>query len=145
MLFTTFDFLLFIIPALVGFWLLAEKPVARTLWLLVASYLFYMAGPKTEPPPAPAYFAGLLVFSTVLDFVIGKAIYALEDDYESEDDDVHLRAKRKRKLLMWISLAPRRAQAFASQPGASMLISAERCGSRSQGSMPWKATQLTTS
>ncbi|EDM77097.1 putative poly(beta-D-mannuronate) O-acetylase (Alginate biosynthesis protein algI) [Plesiocystis pacifica SIR-1] len=104
MLFPTFDFLLFLIPILVGFWLLADKPVARGLWLLVGSYFFYMAGPKTEPPPAPAYFAGLLLFSTILDFVAGKQIWALEDDYDSEDDEVHYRAKRIRKFWLTLSL-----------------------------------------
>jgi D-alanyl-lipoteichoic acid acyltransferase DltB (MBOAT superfamily) len=77
MLYQTFDFLLFAIPVLVGFWALAERPVARVLFLIAASYLFYMAGPKTVPPPAPWYFAGLLVFSTVLDFVAGREIHKL--------------------------------------------------------------------
>jgi alginate O-acetyltransferase complex protein AlgI len=104
MLFPTFDFLLFIIPALVGFWLLAERPVARMLWLLVASYFFYMAGPKTEPPPAPAYFAGLLVFSTVLDFVCGGRIHALAPDLDSDKHYLVRRAKRRRKFWLYLSL-----------------------------------------
>ena len=83
MLFPTFDFLVFIIPALVGFWLLSERPIGRVLWLLFASYFFYMAGPKTEPPPAPAYFAGLLLFSTVLDFICGREIFKLDADMDS--------------------------------------------------------------
>ena len=104
MLFPTFDFLLFAIPILVGFWLLAERPVARVLFLLVASYFFYMAGPKTSPPPAPWYFVGLLAFSTVLDYVCGRAIYALEPDVEGEDEAKKLRAKRIRGLWMFASL-----------------------------------------
>ncbi|KIG12802.1 putative poly(beta-D-mannuronate) O-acetylase [Enhygromyxa salina] len=104
MLFPTFDFLLFVIPALLGFWLLAERPIARTVWLLVASYFFYMAGPKTEPPPAPAYFAGLLLFSTVLDFVCGKRIHELAPDVDSEDPARAARAKRRRKGWLMASL-----------------------------------------
>ena len=104
MLFPTFDFLLFIIPTLVGFWLLADKPVARGVWLLVASYFFYMAGPKTDPPPAPAYFAGLLVFSTMLDWVCGGLIHKLAPGLKS-DDEAEVRAtKRKRKALLTVSL-----------------------------------------
>ncbi len=104
MLFPTFDFLLFAIPALVGFWLLSEKPMGRVLWLLVASYFFYMAGPKMDPPPAPAYFAGLLLFSTVLDFVCGRSIFKLDADLDSEDEAVVARAKRIRKSWLALSL-----------------------------------------
>ncbi len=104
MLYQTFDFLLFSIPVIVGFWLLAGRPVARTIFLLVASYFFYMAGPKTEPPPAPWYFAGLLVFSTFLDFHCGKVIYALEGAAESEDQAVAKAAQRKRNRWLLVSL-----------------------------------------
>ena len=104
MLFPTFDFLLFIIPALVGFWLLADKPTARMVWLLFASYFFYMAGPKTEPPPAPAYFAALLAFSTALDFVCGGQIHKLADAMDSDDDAVVRRARRIRKAWLYASL-----------------------------------------
>jgi D-alanyl-lipoteichoic acid acyltransferase DltB (MBOAT superfamily) len=105
MLFQTFDFLLFAIPVLIGFWALASRPVARVLFLLAASYFFYMAGPKTEPPPAPWYFVGLLVFSTFLDFHCGKAIHALADDAESDDEAKAAPARRKRTLYLWLSLA----------------------------------------
>ncbi|MCB9756649.1 MAG: MBOAT family protein [Myxococcales bacterium] len=104
MLFPTFDFLLFAIPVLVGFWAIADRPVARVLFLTFASYFFYMAGPKTTPPPAPAYFAGLLVFSTVLDYVCGREIYKLEEDFKSEDEAVKARARRKRNLWLTASL-----------------------------------------
>ena len=107
MLFPTFDFLLFIIPALLGFWLLADKPTARMVWLLVASYFFYMAGPKTEPPPAPAYFAALLVFSTLLDFVCGGQIHKLAGDMDSDDAIVVRRA-------FFAAAAPARRKAAAS-------------------------------
>ena len=75
MLFPTFDFLVFLLPVLVAFWALSHRPVARVLLLLLASYFFYMAGPKTEPPPTQWYYAGLLVFSTVLDYVCGHQIH----------------------------------------------------------------------
>ncbi len=104
MLFPTFDFLLFALPILVGFWALAQRPVARVLFLLVASYFFYMAGPKTEPPPAPWYFAGLLLFSTVLDFVAGRAIHRLDPGLESEDEAVVRRTRRRRNAWLFISL-----------------------------------------
>jgi D-alanyl-lipoteichoic acid acyltransferase DltB (MBOAT superfamily) len=104
MLFPTFDFLLFAVPVLVGFWALSEKPTARIFFLIGASYFFYMAGPKTDPPPAPWYYVGLLLFSTVLDFVAGRSIHALEGDSESDDDRVKKRATRTRNLWMIASL-----------------------------------------
>jgi len=104
MIFTTFDFLLFLIPVLLGFWLLAERPVARTVWLLVASYVFYMAGPKTVPPPASPLYALLLVFSTVLDFVAGGLIHRLTPDLDAENPARVRRAKRRRTALLWVSL-----------------------------------------
>ncbi|MCA9651639.1 MAG: MBOAT family protein, partial [Myxococcales bacterium] len=104
MLFPTFDFLLFALPILVGFWALAGRPVARVLFLLAASYFFYMAGPKTDPPPAPWYFVGLLVFSTVLDFVAARRIHALAEQRRSEDERVAARARRQRNLWLTVSL-----------------------------------------
>ncbi len=104
MLFPTFDFLLFAIPVLAGFWALSSRPVARVGFLLIASYFFYMAGPKTEPPPAPWYFAGLLVFSTGLDYVCGRAIYRLADAAKSEDPGIQAAAKRGRNRWLYLSL-----------------------------------------
>ena len=104
MLFPTFDFLLFILPTLLGFWMLAGRPVARVLFLLVASYFFYMAGPKTEPPPAPWYYVGLLAFSTVLDFWCGKRIHALEPELDSKDEARIAAATRKRRWFLIFSL-----------------------------------------
>ncbi len=104
MLFPTFDFLLFALPVLVGFWALASRPVARVLFLLVASYFFYMAGPQTDPPPAPWYFAGLLLFSTVLDFVAGRQIHELHDRAKAPDEAVWRRAKRRQNLWVTVSL-----------------------------------------
>ena len=91
MLFSTFDFLVFIVPVLLVFWAIAHRPVARVLFLLGASYFFYMAGPATDPPPTPWYYAGLLVFSTVLDYVCAHRIHASK-------------AKRVRNLFLVLSL-----------------------------------------
>lgn len=103
MLFQTFDFLLLGIPVLVGFWALAGRPVARVLFLLAASYVFYMAGPKTEPPPAPWYFVGLLVFSSALDFVCARRIHELRDAARADDPSASA-AQRRRRLWMGASL-----------------------------------------
>jgi len=104
MLFPTFDFLLFALPVIVGFWALAGRPVARTLFLIAASYFFYMAGPKTEPPPAPWYFVSLLLLSTCLDFVCGKQIHKLADKAGSDDEQVKAAAQRGRNLWLAVSM-----------------------------------------
>ncbi|HMJ16301.1 MAG TPA: MBOAT family O-acyltransferase [Polyangiaceae bacterium] len=76
MLFASFDFLLFFPVAFAGYWALAGRPIARALWLLGASYFFYMAGPAPieGPPPTPWYFAGLLLLSTVVNYACGLGI-----------------------------------------------------------------------
>jgi D-alanyl-lipoteichoic acid acyltransferase DltB (MBOAT superfamily) len=104
MLFPTFDFLLFAIPVLAGFWAMADRPLLRTVFLLAASYFFYMAGPATDPPGAPWYFVGLLLLSTVLDFTCGHAIHRLDPAAESEDPLVAAAAKRRRNLWLSASL-----------------------------------------
>ncbi len=104
MLFPTFDFLVFVVPVLLALWALGHRPVARVLLLLAASYFFYMAGPKTDPPPTPWYFAGLLVFSTVLDFVCGHRIHRHAAQANSSDATVAARARRIRGLFLGASL-----------------------------------------
>ncbi len=104
MLFPTFDFLLFVIPVLLGFWALANRPLLRVVFLLGASYFFYMAGPQTDPVGAPWYFVGLLVVSTVLDFFSGHAIHRLEPAAESDDPKIAASAKRRRNLWLGLSL-----------------------------------------
>jgi len=104
MLFPTFDFLVFLVPILVAFWALGHRPVARVLLLLVASYFFYMAGPKTDPAPTPWYFAGLLLFSTVLDYVVGHQIHRRTPDLHGPDPARAQRARRARDLLLLASL-----------------------------------------
>jgi len=96
MLFPTLDYLLFVLPVLVLFWAVAHRPGARVLLLLAASYFFYMAGPKTTPLPTPWYFVGLLVTSTVLDFVCGHQIYARSAAASSADGATARAARRVR-------------------------------------------------
>jgi D-alanyl-lipoteichoic acid acyltransferase DltB (MBOAT superfamily) len=76
MLFASFDFLLFLPLAFAGYWALSGRPFARVLWLLAAGYFFYMAGPAPVegPPPTPWYFAGLLLLSTVVNYVCALGI-----------------------------------------------------------------------
>ncbi|MCH9684002.1 MAG: MBOAT family protein [Deltaproteobacteria bacterium] len=104
MLFPTFDFLVFVVPVLLAFWALGHRPLARVLLLLIASYFFYMAGPKTDPPPTPWYFAGLLVFSTVLDFVCGHQIDRRAHQIDSPDVREAARARRIRNVFLGASL-----------------------------------------
>ena len=104
MLFPTFDFLLFLLPMLVAFWSLSHRPVARVVLLLVGSYFFYMAGPKTEPPPTPWYFAGLLVFSTVLDYVCGWQIHKRAPLLQAVDPRLASRARWGRNAYLAASV-----------------------------------------
>ena len=107
MLFASFDFFLFFVPVLLAFWALRNFPRARVLMLLGASYFFYMAGPK--PPEgqvsAPWYFVGLLVVSTVLDYVASRRIHRAAPDLRSADPSVAARAKRVRNGWLFASLA----------------------------------------
>lgn len=81
MLFNSIEFLIFAPLALLGHALLRGKPMK--VWLVIASYIFYgWADPR---------YILLLVFSTVLDFYVGGAIF----DAKSE---------RRRKLLLYASL-----------------------------------------
>jgi D-alanyl-lipoteichoic acid acyltransferase DltB (MBOAT superfamily) len=70
MLFASFDFLLFLPPVLGAYWLLAHRPRARFLVLVVASYFFYCAGAKPAGGALPPawYFVGLLALTTWVDF-----------------------------------------------------------------------------
>jgi D-alanyl-lipoteichoic acid acyltransferase DltB (MBOAT superfamily) len=104
MLFPTFDFLLFCVPALVVAWMLVRRPGPRTWFLLGASYFFYMAAPKTEPLPTPWYFVGLLVFSTVLDYACGLGIASVDTEWNGDDAVARERARRRRNVILGISL-----------------------------------------
>ena len=76
MLFASFDFLLFFLPVLAGYWALARHSRARLVWVLAASYFFYMAGarPIGGALPTKWYFVGLLVSSTLVDYVAALQI-----------------------------------------------------------------------
>src|SRR3954466_9683081 len=78
MLFASFDFVLFFVPVLLAYWLLAKRPVLRWLWLLGASNFFYCASakPPSGPWPTPWYYVGLIVASTLMDYCVGRFIAA---------------------------------------------------------------------
>jgi len=103
-LFPTFDFLLFALLILPAFWVLSHRPWARVVLLLVASYFFYVASPKTDPPPTHWTFAGLLLFSTVLDYVCGLQIHRYAGDLSSPDPRKAAHARGMRRLYMATSL-----------------------------------------
>ena len=104
MLFVSFDFLLFVIPVLLLTWALAHVPTVRVLVLIAASYFFYMAGPLQEPLQPPWYFVGLLLASTVLDFVCSHRIAASRVAFEGEDAAAKQRATRARNAWLAVSL-----------------------------------------
>lgn len=76
MLFASFDFLLFFAVVFAGYWALSRLWPLRALWVIAASYFFYMAGskPVDGPLPTPWYFAGLLLLSTVTSYLTGLGI-----------------------------------------------------------------------
>ncbi|MEY2932266.1 MAG: hypothetical protein RL033_3015, partial [Pseudomonadota bacterium] len=78
MLFASFDFVLFFVPVLLAYWLLAKRPMLRWFMLLCASYFFYCASakPPTGPWPTPWYYVGLIVASTLMDYGVGRLIAA---------------------------------------------------------------------
>lgn len=106
MLFASLDFLLFFVPVLAVYWWLWSKPKVRELWVLAASYFFYMA--SSRPPdgglPTPWYFALLLVFSTVLDYLCSHGIAKRNEDLDSDQPQIAAQAKRNRNLLLVLSL-----------------------------------------
>ncbi len=104
MLFPSFDFLLFVVPALLATWVLAHRPSARTIFLLAASMFFYVAAPKTDPPPPPWYFVGLLVFSTVLDYACGLGISHQDRIARSGGPAEAARARRTKNVIFGVSL-----------------------------------------
>jgi alginate O-acetyltransferase complex protein AlgI len=78
MLFASLDYLLFFLPVLTAYWLLARRPVARLVLIVAASYFFYSASPKPlgGALPTPWYFVGLLVLSTLVDYAMALRIAA---------------------------------------------------------------------
>lgn len=94
MLFASFDFLLFALPVLTAYWALASRAHARMWMLLISSYFFYMAAAR--PPggglPTRWYFAGLLAFTTLVDYSLALKI-----------DELPVGDKRRKRWL-WLSL-----------------------------------------
>ncbi len=71
MLFNSFQFLVFLVIAFSAYWLFFHRNRAlRNVFLLAASYVFYGWWDYR--------FLGLIAFSTVVDFVIGQAIFKSE-------------------------------------------------------------------
>jgi len=62
------DYAIFLGLALVGYWLLRDRRPARRVFIVLASCAFYMAW---RP-----YYIGLILFSTLLDYVAGRQIEA---------------------------------------------------------------------
>src|SRR5688572_21753883 len=83
MLFASFDFVLFFLPVLLAYWSLAWHPVARWTLLLCSSYFFYCASAK--PPsggwPTPWYFVGLIVGSTLVDYLVALGIASTKERF----------------------------------------------------------------
>lgn len=106
MLFASFDFLLFSLPVLAAFWWLRDRPKMRLIVLIVASYFFYMASSRPEGAnlPTPWYYAGLLVFSTLLDFYCARGIARRSPQLDAADRGLRSRAARERKILLIASL-----------------------------------------
>lgn len=104
MLFSTFDFLLFIIPVLLFSWAFAHAPKVRVPLLVVASYFFYMAGPRTDPLPAPWYYVGLLALSTVVDYLCSARIHARSPDLDHPDPHRAAAARRARGAWLGVSI-----------------------------------------
>ncbi|MCY1071672.1 hypothetical protein OV090_43410 [Nannocystis sp. RBIL2] len=104
MLFVSFDFLLFIVPVLLISWGLSHVPVMRVLFLIAASYFFYMAGPETEPLQPPWYFVGLLLLSTVLDYVCSHQIWQQRAAFDSKEPRTKAAAARVRNFWLGVSL-----------------------------------------
>jgi len=83
MYFNSLDYLLFLVLAVGGFWLLSRTQLLRLAFLLLASCAFYMAW-------NPAYIV-LILGSTVLDYSVGLALGKVQNE-------------RRRRYLLWLSL-----------------------------------------
>ena len=106
MLFASLDFLLFFVPVLAAAWLLRDRPRAWLSLLLVASYFFYAASPRPGPGETtpPWGFVGLLVVSTLLDFLAGREIHAAEPGLRSALAPEVARARRIRGAWLGASM-----------------------------------------
>ena len=67
MIFTEYPFWIFFLFVLIGYGIIHSKMRLRSIFLFLASLFFYF---KTS-----GFFFSILLFSTIADFYIGKAIY----------------------------------------------------------------------
>ena len=76
MIFTEYPFWIFFLFVLIGYGLIHSKMRLRSIFLFLASLFFYF---KTS-----GFFFSILLFSTVADFYIGKAIYISKKDLNAK-------------------------------------------------------------
>ena len=72
MIFTEYPFWIFFLFVLLGYSFLHKKPQIRSVFLFLISLYFYF---KTS-----GFFFSILLFSTIVDFYLGKAIYKSKKD-----------------------------------------------------------------
>jgi D-alanyl-lipoteichoic acid acyltransferase DltB (MBOAT superfamily) len=85
MLFDSFDFAIFLPLVFFGYWFIVNKHLkTQNLFILIASYTFYGWW--------DVRFLALIAFSTLIDFLVGRALEKSVVD-------------RKRKMLLWLSIA----------------------------------------
>jgi alginate O-acetyltransferase complex protein AlgI len=72
LLFTGFSFWIFFAVTLLGYTFIYKKSVIRSAYLLLLSLFFYYK--------SSGYYFNLLIFSTIVDYYIGQAIYRNEKD-----------------------------------------------------------------
>jgi D-alanyl-lipoteichoic acid acyltransferase DltB (MBOAT superfamily) len=106
MLFASFDFLLFVVPVLVIYWLAWKRPRARLAFVTAASYFFYMASSRRPDGSLPPswMFVGLLVFSTFLDYWASKEIHRQDVALDSANPATRERAKKIRFAFLLLSV-----------------------------------------
>ena len=76
MIFTEYPFWIFFLFVLIGYGLIHSKMHLRSIFLFLASLFFYF---KTS-----GFFFSILLFSTLVDFYIGKAIYISKKDLNAK-------------------------------------------------------------
>lgn len=72
MFFDSALFVWFLIIVFIGYWLVMRRAKSKVFWLLAASYFFYAAW--------NAKLLGLIVLSTVVDFVLGRFIHEAKEE-----------------------------------------------------------------
>src|SRR6056300_804605 len=97
MLFNSLDFAIFLPIVFVLYWFVTDNNLKlQNFLVLVASYVFYGWWDWR--------FLSLIIFSTLVDYSIGRKLGV-------EDDD------RKRKYLLWTSVANLRVRVFGEKGG----------------------------